>query len=1153
MTIKVSYNVTDVYVSETISATYINVSYEVPNDGGAVWGDITGTLSDQTDLQNALNAKVPYTGATTNVNLGEFELRAGQMTLDTSPTGTAAVGTTRWNDTIGSSETTLKGGSVILKNGVDLVARVVNKVSPNTTLTKAAYQAVRISGAQGQRLAVALAQANNDNNSADTIGLVTETIATNQEGFIMTVGSLESINTTGSLQGETWADGDVIYLSPTTAGRLTNIKPIAPQHIIIIGYVEYAHANNGKLYVKVMNGWELGELHDVDTTGATNGQVLKYNGTIWTPSSDVGITSLNGLNATTQTFATGSSGTDFNISSATSTHTFNLPTASATNRGALSSADWTTFNSKQNALTNPITGTGTSGQVAYFTGATTQAGEAGLTWDTTNKRLQFGTTGTRGYITYDGSDNTIFNIDSPSGRSFRVGSTDRNIQVSFASNIFRGAANIFQVANGAEAARFFSSTNFGIGTGATDSGQKLQVVGTGYFSDSVGIGNSGSVASSLRISKALATGNTIGIYMDSQIQSTLSNVAYFQSEASTSASAITVTNLRHFFATQPSVGAGSTITNQYGFFVQGTMTGATNDYAFYSDLAAGTNIWNLYMNGTANNYMAGSLGIGSTSLTGTTLNVSKNITGGTSTTAINSAGTIQSDVTGTTHMYLSLPATQAASFTLTNLFHYRAFQGTIGSGSSVSTQYGFHADSTLIGATNNFGFYGNIASGTNRWNLYMNGTALNYFNGNTLIGSTTDSGEKLQVIGSTYISDGLKIGPNALTTQSIRASRNMTGSTLVTSALFDAAIQSDVTGEATYINAATRTAAASFTIPSIVLFSASQTSIAAGSTVTNQYGFVAASSLTGATNNYGFFGNIASGTNRWNLYMGGTANNYMAGSLGIGQTTLTGSNLRISKAHTGSSSAINFYIDSTIQSDVTNSPKVIATTLSTQAAAFTVARATHYLANQGTIGAGSTITTQVGFEVDNTLIGATINYGFFGNIASGTNRWNLYMNGTADNYMAGRLGIGTTSPSATLTVFSSIVDAPSTTNKGAFQLAFSTTNGLSFGTYSTSPFANYIQTIAHAQGAGAIYPLSLQPIGGAVLIGASTSSGEALQVTGTAKITSKLSMGAGTTSNAQINLASSTAPTSPANGDIWFDGTDLKMRIGGVTKTFTLI
>ena len=64
-----------------------------------------------------------------------------------------------------------------------------------------------------------------------------------------------------------------------------------------------------------------------------------------------GITALNGLTAQIQNFATGTSGTDFGITSATDTHTFNLPTASAANRGALSSADWTTFNGKQTALT----------------------------------------------------------------------------------------------------------------------------------------------------------------------------------------------------------------------------------------------------------------------------------------------------------------------------------------------------------------------------------------------------------------------------------------------------------------------------------------------------------------------------------------------------------------------------------------------------------------------------------------------------------------------------------------------------------------------------------------------------------------------------------------------------------------------------------
>jgi nitrogen fixation protein len=297
--IKITYDETPIYVKTTYNNVYSKVSY-----GVATWGEIVGTLSDQTDLQNALDGKVPYTGATANVDLGEYELKAGQLTLDISPTGTAAVGTTRWNNTLGSSETTLKGGSVILKNGVDLVARIVNKVTPNTTLTKAAYQAVRVSGAQGQRLAVELAQANNDNNSADTIGLVTETIATNQEGFIMTVGSLESINTTGSLQGETWSDGDVIYLSPTTAGALTNVKPVAPQHIIVIGYVEYAHQNNGKLYVKVMNGWELGELHDVNTAGAINGQILTYNSTnsIWEPKNLSAINAAPANSSSTGTF-----------------------------------------------------------------------------------------------------------------------------------------------------------------------------------------------------------------------------------------------------------------------------------------------------------------------------------------------------------------------------------------------------------------------------------------------------------------------------------------------------------------------------------------------------------------------------------------------------------------------------------------------------------------------------------------------------------------------------------------------------------------------------------------------------------------------------------------------------------------------------------
>ncbi len=256
---------------------YIGLTVIVDDGSGAVeyWFQDGVTDVDLVAKSQGGGGGVPYTGATQNVDLGEYQIKAGQYEFDQTPTQSAGVAKLRWNDTDGTLDLGLKGGNVNLQIGQEEVIRVVNNTG--ASLLEANYQAVKVSGAQGQRLAVTLAQANNDANSASTIGLVTETIANNQEGFITTNGLVRNVDTTGALQGETWSDGDTLYLSGTTAGAITNVKPSAPIHTVIIGYVVYAHQNNGKIFVKVDNGYELGELHNVSANTPSNRDGLYYN------------------------------------------------------------------------------------------------------------------------------------------------------------------------------------------------------------------------------------------------------------------------------------------------------------------------------------------------------------------------------------------------------------------------------------------------------------------------------------------------------------------------------------------------------------------------------------------------------------------------------------------------------------------------------------------------------------------------------------------------------------------------------------------------------------------------------------------------------------------------------------------------------------
>ena len=136
---------------------------------------------------------------------------------------------------------------------------------------------------------------------------------------------------------------------------------------------------------------------------------------------------------------------------------------------------------------------------------------------------------------------------------------------------------------------------------------------------------------------------------------------------------------------------------------------------------------------------AGQVGIGVATTAGISVRSAKAATGAATTFGFTQQGTVQSDSTTAHNAFLSSPPTQATSFTLANLRYFYSSQGAFGAGSSVTNQFGFHAESTLIGATNNYGFYSNIAAGTGRWNFYANGTAANYFAGNTAVGNSADA------------------------------------------------------------------------------------------------------------------------------------------------------------------------------------------------------------------------------------------------------------------------------------------------------------------------------------------------------------------------------------------------------------------------------
>jgi hypothetical protein len=216
------------YIYRWTGSVYVEIK-----DSSAVWGAITGTLSNQTDLQNALNAKFDDpTGDTT-------QYIAGDGSLVTFP---------------------------IAGQAGTLVREVRN--TTGATLTKGTI--VYILGATGNKPTVSKAIATGDSTSAQTFGMLQTNIANNANGYAVCSGDLSGLDTSALTEGQQ------LYLSGVTAGAYTTTKSVAPIHLVYIGVVTRSHPTQGQIEVKIQNGYELDEIHDVLITSKANNDGLFY-------------------------------------------------------------------------------------------------------------------------------------------------------------------------------------------------------------------------------------------------------------------------------------------------------------------------------------------------------------------------------------------------------------------------------------------------------------------------------------------------------------------------------------------------------------------------------------------------------------------------------------------------------------------------------------------------------------------------------------------------------------------------------------------------------------------------------------------------------------------------------------------------------------
>lgn len=147
---------------------------------------------------------------------------------------------------------------------------VQHQVKAATAINKG--QPVYVSSANGTNMLVSIASSNAEATSSKTLGLIDATVATNDFANVITEGMLSGLNTSTATAGDpVWLgiSGELLY-------GISN-KPHYSQHLVFLGIVTRAHATQGEIFVKVQNGFELEELHNVDINSPVWGDVLMYD------------------------------------------------------------------------------------------------------------------------------------------------------------------------------------------------------------------------------------------------------------------------------------------------------------------------------------------------------------------------------------------------------------------------------------------------------------------------------------------------------------------------------------------------------------------------------------------------------------------------------------------------------------------------------------------------------------------------------------------------------------------------------------------------------------------------------------------------------------------------------------------------------------